>query len=245
MVLTNIKEIDLVILLYIDNDYQLYQLSKVSKYLEKLYENHKLWSLKIARSFEGLSIISSETKKIYFNINQYNIKIGMHYDEIRINLSKLITYSRKNNIFSILDWLFDYFRSWFDKDDIIGRYTIEEACENNNIDLLEYAIEKFGTSEEEIIKKGSLYCDHIGYIKLRDKCLDVNHTFYSGGAKCLYNATINNNIKILNYIEKHGIIYNVSAQNKTILYPCCKSIDIACQRGHFETVTWCKKRYLC
>ena len=39
MVLTNIKEIDIKILLYIDNDYQLYQLSKVNKYLQKLYEN--------------------------------------------------------------------------------------------------------------------------------------------------------------------------------------------------------------
>jgi len=237
MALTNIQEIDIIILFYIDDDYQLYEISKVNKYLQALYENSKLWSLKINRSFEGLLIESSDVKKIYFNINQYSLKKGLHHDDIRSNLGSLVKYARKNSIFPLLDLLWDYYRGWFSDDYLLGRFTIENACKNNNLDLLEYTVDKFGTSEEKIIENGT-----VGYIKIKDKCLDVDYGW--NGAKCLHNATINNRIKISNYIEKHGIIYDSKNQSKTPLYPHRESIEIACKRGHFETVTWCKNRGL-
>jgi len=239
MALTNIQEIDILILFYIDDDYQLYEISNVNKYLQALYENDKLWSLKINRSFEGLSITSSDIKNIYFNINEYKLEQGLHYGDIPKNLESLVKYARKNNVFPLLDWVWDYYRSWFSNDNLLGRFTIENACKNNNLDLLKYTVDKFGTSEEKIIEEGH---SCLGYIKIKDKCLDVNYKW--NGTKCLHQATINNHIKILNYFEKHGILYDSKNQSKTPLYPHRESIEIACKRGHFETVAWCKNHGL-
>lgn len=234
MALTNIPEIDILILFYIDDDYQLYEISKMNKYLQSLYENDKLWSLKINQSFEELSIISN-SKNIYFNINQYKLEQGLHYDGILKNLGSLVKYASNNNVFPLLDWVWDYYRGWFDQDHVLGRLNVEKACKKNNLDLLKYTVDKFGVSEEKIIKEDYT---SLGYIKIKDKCLDID--YFWGSAKCLHYATINNHIKILNYFEEHGIVFDSLNQIKTPLYPNSESIEIACKRGHFETVMWCK-----
>ncbi len=217
MTLTNIIEIDIIILSYID-DYQLYKISKLNKYLKQLYENKALWVLKIGKVFNDLVITEQNAKIIYFNINQYHLN-HIHYDKMIKNLSALVIYGRNNNIFSLLDWLWDYYGNWFDN--VVGRLTVEHACETNNINLLEYAIDKFGS--EDVIKRH-------GYINA-NKCLKVAD--YSDEPQCVKNAIINGHIKILNYLKKH-----------LTFYPSRESIDIACQRGHFETVAWCEKRGL-
>lgn len=56
---------------------------------------------------------------------------------------------------------------------------------------------------------------------------------YSDEPQCVKNAVMNVHVKILNCLEKHLPFY-ISRE----------SIDIACQRGHFETVAWCEKRGL-
>ena len=222
MTLTNIIEIDIIILSYID-DYQLYKISRLNNYLKQLYENKALWTLKIGKLFDDLVITEPNPKTIYFNINQYHLN-HIRYDKMRNNLSVLVIYGRNNNIFSLLDWVWDYYGNWFDN--VVGRFTVEHACETNNINLLEYAIDKFGSSEEDMIKRHSL-----GYIKA-NKCLDVVN--YLNEPQCLKNATINGHVKILNYLEKHLKPFYISRE----------SIDIACQRGHFETVAWYEKRGL-
>jgi len=216
--------------------------------IKLLYEDNKLWLLKLTYDFKYLCMESMESfnvKKIYFDINQYKITYTMNHDDIINNLAELTKYTRKYNIFPILDWLWDYFENWFQNIDILAMITIETACKNNNLDLLKYIINKFGISEEIIINESKTWETNIGYIKFNDKCVNIQYDYYSMTAKCLHLATINNNIEILDFFEKNGSLYNTTTQIKTPLYPYIKSINIACKRGHFELMTWCRNRGLC
>jgi len=74
MALTKIKEIDIIILSYIDDEYLLYEICKRNKYLKLLYEDNKLWLLKLTYDFKYLFLL-------HISYNKYSSSI---YDKIII-----------------------------------------------------------------------------------------------------------------------------------------------------------------
>lgn len=228
-----IKEIDLIILSYIDDDYFLYKLCRLNSYLETLYESNDLWILKINHLFTNLVITQSEVKKLYFDINK------LHFD----GHDKLCEYAIKNRYNNILDWIFKYHKDEFKNEDIIIHDIICAACKSGNLDIIKYFIETFGVSEQEIV----LECpyDRVFYFTSKNgKCAGVYYDpFIHSG---FWSATVNGHTKILDYFEKYGITYNTETHTKQKIYPLPDNnmIDEAYKNGHYNVVNWYEQRGL-
>jgi len=239
--LTQIREIDILILSYIDDDYLLYKICKLNNYLMSLYNDNSLWMLKINNIcmdlHMDLHILEQINDKLYFDIKKFiNVdydKDNKHYyDNLSNNTENFLNYAIKNNLVSVLDWIIKYKGSCleYNPTDIM----ISIACEHGNITIIDYVIEKFGVPEIEILDKYKNWSVEykIEYLHKNNKCIQFNWDIKF------------TNIEILEYFEEFGVCVDLLTNTTSKIYPDRESIEHYLEENKYDIVYWCETRGL-
>lgn len=246
-----IKDIDVIILSYIEDEYFIYKLSLVNSYLKSLYEDNNLWLLKINQLYPSLKIIEriDDMRETYSYLKIY-MKEG-EYGFIINGIRSFLIYSIERNYLSMISWGFDYINFW--KETHILCDFVKFLINNKNINLIDYIIETYGISEEKLIEqhKQCLYEQYNTYIfknmpyeEYMEKYNVIS--YLSKNDKCIlcHKNVESDNIYILEYVEKYGIINNLNTNIITKIYPDKRDIKTYYKRGKYHLVYWCELRGL-
>lgn len=153
--LIGIKEIDVLILSYIEDTYFIYKLSKINLYLKSLYEDNNLWKIKIEQLCPDLKLVDkiNNMKTLYFDVKgfiQDNLPSDYKYyhDDRSSRFMRFLEYTIKHNYLNIMDWIIEHHD--YVMDFSIIQESITKACEYGNVHVIEYIIEKYGILEDDL-----------------------------------------------------------------------------------------------
>lgn len=153
--LTNINDIDLQTLSYIDDD-ELDNACKLNNYSKQLCQNNQLWILKIRNTFPDFPIVNNfvKAKKLYQKLRFDSLYNNLEYFILNgyLDFAKWITQKYPDEFFSFI--LSDNAKlkvinlemvKWLNDEgfyEIIERLATYKAIEDGNLDIIKYLDEK-------------------------------------------------------------------------------------------------------